>query len=152
MPTQTPRSRDTRDILAQERLFGEAPLPVQRPARYPTRAAQFTAFDAAHPEVFRAFLREARRFLRQRRQMSAVGILSLIRPSVGRGITNSFAPYYARKAIDTDPRLDQVLKLRPLQTDAPLSPHFVALPALPALPASLAASLASFGAGAVSMG
>ena len=111
--------------VVQPPLFGDAPLSGQ-PRVAKDRQEQFREFDERHPDVYRAFRRYASLFLRQERPVAAVAILSLVRARARGGdptqwrfrVTNTFAPYYARKLIAEDARYAQVIKLRPLRTSA----------------------------------
>lgn len=112
-------------LYVQQAKLLDAPVRVtpttqpQQTARAPLRQEQFDSYDAQHPEVYRAVRRHALAMLRRHQRIAVTAILSLVRAEVRGGISNSFAPYYARKLRAEDVRLAEVIICKPLQTSAP---------------------------------
>lgn len=88
------------------------------------RQAEFDAYDRAHPEVYRAFCLMAWRHLSGGAyRLSAVPLLEDIRRSRHGGtvkedgykVTNTWAPYYARKIIAEHPIFAGYFTLKPLR-------------------------------------
>ncbi len=116
--------------MTRKVLLKDLPLTVQQMTlgsgpntRQEELEARFREFHAKHPEIFHWFMKCARRMRVSLNHYSAYGIMHMVRYQTFPGrwtgvkVRNDLVPYYARLAMETDPRLEGFFTTRRLTTE-----------------------------------